>query len=701
MKKSLLVLLSCLLLSSNAMAEEASPITEADTGILSAIAGENGTTYVNLFDLILDTGYNEVWTDYIGAVVGEENALGTADFMKGYISADVYGEAAIEAYGDRSNGMAFDCFYIGGVDSFTMEGDTITANLKDGTSETHTYKYIGQYNVGEGETMVYNGQEISVAFPCDVYQSTDEAGEFNYFFFRDDTMEETYHIEFRYGKDLEELQGYFVGPYAYWLAAGFDIAAEAQTQEKVIALFCLENMDYSAHTDAALKQLKELGFEGKWQADLSAFGEAYADTDLYFIIDENGHGETMMNGDKTADFEAYAYDNGAVGDGEGIYVAYSNLEYEPEWANYTLAENETGDIMLTLDAEDGTISYVKVEDADASATENVSEGVIEITSAEELAAVSENLSGSYILAEDIDLGGAEWTPIGTFAPAGESEEEQEMPDTAYAFTGTFDGNGHTISNYVIDQPEGMALGLFGCIANAEIKNLTVENATVDGTLMVSAVVGYAYSSTVSEVVLNGATVTAHPGEYSAEGMYGGIAGAGMNSVIEGCYAAADIVIPNNTANAGIVGGGLESTSVIDSVAFGSITAGDNVYGIGGVAGCGFGAEEFTGNAAENVTITVGNNATLIGGIVGYIGGYEDENYGIPVTAVSGCVTENVSITTDQNPGAIGGIVGGGFYSEETAQYYGAPFDAPSVFTLEECESDTTVNGEAVGLAGEQ
>ena len=98
---------------------------------------------------------------------------------------------------------------------------------------------------------------------------------------------------------------------------------------------------------------------------------------------------------------------------------------------------------------------------------------------------------------------------------------------------------------------------------------------------------------------------------------------------------------------------------------------------------------------------MGNNATLIGGIVGYIGGYEDENYGIPVTAVSGCVTENVSITTDQNPGAIGGIVGGGFYSEETAQYYGAPFDAPSVFTLEECESDTTVNGEAVGLAGEQ
>lgn len=50
--------------------------------------------------------------------------------------------------------------------------------------------------------MIYMGQEISVEFPCDVYKSMDDAGEFNYFFLRDDTMEETGHIEFRYGKDL-------------------------------------------------------------------------------------------------------------------------------------------------------------------------------------------------------------------------------------------------------------------------------------------------------------------------------------------------------------------------------------------------------------------------------------------------------------------------------------------------------------------
>ncbi len=44
-----------------------------------------------------------------------------------------------------------------------------------------------------------------MAFPVDVYRSTDEAGEFNYFMMREDTMDTTWHLEFRYGRSLEEL----------------------------------------------------------------------------------------------------------------------------------------------------------------------------------------------------------------------------------------------------------------------------------------------------------------------------------------------------------------------------------------------------------------------------------------------------------------------------------------------------------------
>ena len=330
-----------------------------NNGILTAIAGENGTTYENFFDVTLAEENYELWYDCTAAIVGESAAEDTVAFMQGYISSDLYGEEAVSYYSENPEAQTvFDCFYINGLKLVTFNPDnTITVDLEDGSTETHTYEYIGSYNVGEGETMVYMDQEISVAFPCDVYKSTDEAGEFNYFFLRDDTMEETGHIEFRYGKDLEELQGYFTGPYAYWLTAGFDVDADEETLKKTVELFVLENMDYTSHSEEAVAQISD--FIGTWNADLSQFGEAYADTELFFTIDENGHGITMMDGEQSADFEAYAFDSGEKDDGAGTYIAYSNLENEAEAAAYTLETNEAGETVLTLYAEDGVISYTK------------------------------------------------------------------------------------------------------------------------------------------------------------------------------------------------------------------------------------------------------------------------------------------------------------------------------------------------------
>ena len=326
-------------------------------GVFPAIAGENGTTYVSLFDVITSDQWTPVWQDYIGAVVGEDAAADLTVGLQGSITSELYGEPAVTAFAD--GGYAFNCDFINGAQRITFRDDTVTIQKTDGGSETHTYEYLGQYYVGETETMLYQGSEISMAFSVDVYKSTDEAGEFNFFFLREDTMAETYHIEFRYGRDLEELQGYLVGPYAYWLAAGIDEAADEETINRVIALFCLENMDYSAHTEAALRQLAELGFVGDWKADLSNFGEEYASVDLRMSIDENGHGVTTMDGAQTADFEAYAVDNGTKGDGVGLYVAYSNLEYEAEAAPYTISVNDAGETVLTLTADDGTISWIR------------------------------------------------------------------------------------------------------------------------------------------------------------------------------------------------------------------------------------------------------------------------------------------------------------------------------------------------------
>ena len=319
---------------------------------------------------------------------------------------------------------------------------------------------------------------------------------------------------------------------------------------------------------------------------------------------------------------------------------------------------------------------------------------ITITTAEELAGMTNDLTADYILDADIDLAGIAWNPIGTYKPSGESEEEQEIPASDAAFTGTFDGQGHTIRNLTITGEDGIAVGLFGCIANTEVGNFTLENASTEGTIMVADAVGYSFTSTVHDVHLVNGKVTAYAGEMSAEGMYGGIVGAGMASRIVDCSADAEITIPDGTANAGIVGGGLELTSLVNCTATGSVTAGANCYGLGGVSGCGFGAEEFTNCKASDVTITAGAGCYWIGSITGYAGGYEAQEYGTPVTVFTDCSAENVSIVQacDEED-----LVGAGFYNEAVAQAHGAPFDQPTVYVIRDSAAEE-VNDEAPAAA---
>ncbi len=356
--------------------------------------------------------------------------------------------------------------------------------------------------------------------------------------------------------------------------------------------------------------------------------------------------------------------------------------YEGEYA-YWLAAAIPADYAESTLMQDCIKLFVDENMSEPAGSED---DVIEISSAEELAAIKENLSGNYVLTADIDLAGAEWSPIGTWVPSGESEEEQEIPSSEFAFTGTFDGNGHTISNLKVDQPEGWALGLFGCISGAEVRNFTLENASVDGSAMSADIVGYAFMSTVDSVNLVNGKVTAHLGELTSEGMFGGIVGAGMGSLINNCTAEAVITIPDGMANAGIIGGGLEMTNVSGCYAAGTITAGDDCYGLGGISGCGFAAEYFKDNTAENVMITAGNNCFWIGGITGYAGGYENEEFGMPVTVFENCAVKNVVIAAENAEG-VGEFVGSGFFNEDVAEANGAPFDQPTVYELISCTAE--------------
>ncbi|MFC4597408.1 S-layer homology domain-containing protein [Cohnella hongkongensis] len=142
----------------------------------------------------------------------------------------------------------------------------------------------------------------------------------------------------------------------------------------------------------------------------------------------------------------------------------------------------------------------------ASACDGVTPGTtadcpIMIFDAEGLAAMRNDLTAHYALGADIDLleylspggagynGGDGWVPIGAFSP----------------FTGTFNGNGHTISHLRIAETLA-SVGLFGSVRDGTIRNVGLINVDVTGngaSSQVGGLVGYLDGSTVANSYVTG------------------------------------------------------------------------------------------------------------------------------------------------------------------------------------------------------
>ena len=154
-----------------------------------------------------------------------------------------------------------------------------------------------------------------------------------------------------------------------------------------------------------------------------------------------------------------------------------------------------------------------------------------------------------VLTEDIDLNNEPWTPIGI----GEDTRKEDLP-----YSGTFDGNGHTISGLNVNYRNKNG-GLFCYVMNATIKNLTVAGSVThssgDG-VAYGGIVGGADSSTI-ENCTNRCTVT---GNWYA----GGIVGWSTDSDIIGCANFGNISSPSFSG--GICGkiGGQNDAAGIDA-----------------------------------------------------------------------------------------------------------------------------------------
>ena len=95
-----------------------------------------------------------------------------------------------------------------------------------------------------------------------------------------------------------------------------------------------------------------------------------------------------------------------------------------------------------------------------------------VNTVSDLQNIKNNLAGVYALGSDIDASAtASWNGGAGFTPVGGST----------AFTGTFDGQGQTISNLTINRPSGQWVGLFGYNgASATVSNLGLLNVSVTG-----------------------------------------------------------------------------------------------------------------------------------------------------------------------------------------------------------------------------
>ena len=259
------------------------------------------------------------------------------------------------------------------------------------------------------------------------------------------------------------------------------------------------------------------------------------------------------------------------------------------------------------------------------------QGNYTVTSAEGLKNIAKlvneewKLGINITLTADIDLKGIDWTPIGK--------------DDNKAYTGTFDGNGKTITGLTVTGSYKYA-GLFGDIdENGTVKNVVLEDVQITsdnssgyaggvagdswGTIENCSVSGSVSGTTFAGGVVGsqrGGSITGCNSSATVKGVIfaGGIAGeTNSGASLTGCYATGDVTVENdgtNNSHAGGVVGYNGGGTLTACYATGSVTgSGSGTIYVGGVTGSNnLGTLTACYHAKRNIN---GPNGTT-GGVVG-------------------------------------------------------------------------------------
>ena len=202
------------------------------------------------------------------------------------------------------------------------------------------------------------------------------------------------------------------------------------------------------------------------------------------------------------------------------------------WEGTGLSTTEDETTEVTLSPLGSSVVAIFAVDEDSQGTAG---NPFVISTPSDLAQMAANINNAvnydsyYVLANDIDMTGVSYTVIGV---------------DGNKFKGSFDGQGHVIRNLTInDTTQGQ--GVFGYTGkDAVIKNLGVENITINGGKNVGGIVGN-----------NNGTITDcySTGMLSGDSTVGGITGNNKQGTVINCFSMADIVCASESTASGIAG----------------------------------------------------------------------------------------------------------------------------------------------------
>ncbi len=278
-------------------------------------------------------------------------------------------------------------------------------------------------------------------------------------------------------------------------------------------------------------------------------------------------------------------------------------------------------------------------------------------------------NGNYTTTGLIGTNPEEWTPIGKYTNSNDNAP----------YTGTFDGQGHSIKGLYVNSASDAYVGLFGFLEGAAVRNLTVDGY-VQGCDVVSGIAGGTRANSTIENCRNDCHVVSEfVTDSKSSFLYtGGIVGLARDTTIAGCANTGVVEARGSYSNsyasdvAGIVG--VLNGNVIVKNCYNTgeikVTCDKLKEGTaGGIAGSNTSARNTVSDCYNLGAVTVkynGNSDTYtarVGGIMGYIPAYGN-------TTVSNCYSVGtLTSTTGTGTSYIGGVVGSNAYNNTVENCY--------------------------------